>query len=198
MKTFNEFLQEKIINLGFTGSDEEQKNKYAEDIVTVISNAYKQIGGYKAITNPNEEKTAILSDLNRAWVKIIRRLDSVSKKSKITAVALYKPALETSDGKQINRKLIAVATNGELAGYNDLKMILIDDFKQQRAWAEVSGKAEAMLKKIGMPSLGVEQVKELLPDKEIVPIEHEPGYYQRAIAGTLHKKTAVGYAQKSS
>jgi hypothetical protein len=73
-------------------------------------------------------------------------------------------------------------------------MILSEDMKlkERGAWAEVSGKALGKYLNMGAIILPNDIASQLLPGKEIEPLE-DGYFYKRMIKGEMHVKMLVGY-----
>ena len=118
-------LFETILNL--SSHNFEKRMMYADQVWSMLQYAYADIGGFLSAANVTE-----LAETPGLW-KLVRR------KHHITAVIIYKASF--------GRKLIGAATDGTGEGKSDLMMILNDDKKLERSWAEVSGRMEGLLEK---------------------------------------------------
>jgi len=182
MITFKEYLAERVLNIGFKPEQEPAREKYRAQFHHILQTSYKGVdGGYGGHgTGTPEESAAIHHDISHSLIKATKRGDN------ITTVNLYKA--------QHGRKSIASGTDQSPAGKNDFLKNKTDDHKQKRAWAETSGKIEAIYKKIGYPHVPANRAKELT-GKEVVP--HPDGeHYDRHINGHLHTKIILGHPKK--
>lgn len=162
-----QIVNERYLNL-FTIED---KQKYAERVFELIQNAYAAIGGHVGI--PNVE--VLLQDTNM-W-KLVR------KNNVIILACLYK------DNQ--GRKFVAIGHDGSEEAKRAIKNILMDDIKQHRMWAEVSGAAARSFIKAGVPVIPNKHAQKLL-NKEILSYDGEYKY-SRLIGGKVHTKILIGY-----
>jgi len=170
MKLIN-LLLERYINLH---SDQEIK-KYIDDIWDILQRSYKDIGGFATASS----KEDLIS--KTGFAKLVRR------NGRIVAVSLYKD--------KHGRKAIAGGSDGTDQGIADLKKILYDDMKQQRAWAEASGAVEHLLTKYGGVPISNEYAEELL-GKQILSKDPDGYHYTREIGGKPYKKIIIGYLDR--
>ena len=181
-KTFiteQELISEKVLSIGLNPEHEQFREKHRQQIHDVIHNSYKNVeGGYGGQgSGSKKESDAIHSDITHSVIKATKRGD------KITAVNLYK--------KQHGRKSIASGTDGSEQGKHDWKKTKMEDHEQKRAWGEISGAAEKIQRKMGVPVIPNNKVGKLL-NKDINP--HEGGeHYDRKIGGEMHTKVAMGH-----
>ena len=174
-----ELLNERVLSIGINPDHEKFREKHRQQIHDVIQHSYKNIeGGYGGNgSGTKKESEAIHHDITHSVIKATRRGD------KITAVNLYK--------KQHGRKSIASGTDGSEQGKHDWKKTKLEDHEHKRAWGEVSGSAEHIQRKMGVPVIPNNKVGKLL-NKDITP--HEGGeHYDRKIGGEMHKKVAMGH-----
>jgi hypothetical protein len=179
MHSFKSFLAEKVLSIGLNPEHEKFREKHRQQIHDVIQHSYKNVeGGYGGNgSGTKKESDAIHHDITHSVIKATKRGD------KITAVNLYK--------KQHGRKSIASGTDGSEQGKNDWKKTKMEDHEQKRAWGEVSGAAEKIQRKMGVPVIHNNKVGKLL-NKDINP--HEGGeHYDRKIGGETHTKVAMGH-----
>lgn len=189
MQKFRTFLNEslileKVLSIGINDAHEPFREKHRHEIHQMIQKAYSHpdIGGYGgAESGSKEESDAIHHDITHSVIKATKRGD------KITAVNLYK--------KQHGRKSIASATDNSEQGKKDWIKTKMEDHEQKRAWGEVSGKAEHLQRKLGVPVIPSNKVGDLL-GKEIT--RHVGGeHYSRKIGGEEHTKVAMGHPKKT-
>jgi len=178
-----ELISEKVLSIGINPSHEEHREKHRQEIHDIIHKSYSDpridgYGGHKS--GSKEESDAIHHDITHSLIKAVKR------DGKITAVNLYK--------KQHGRKSIASGTNGTVQGKKDWKKTKIEDHEQKRAWGEVSGSAEHLQRKIGVPVIPSNRAGELL-NKGVTP--HKDGeHYDREIGGKVHTKVMMGHPKK--
>lgn len=162
-------LLERIKNLDH--NDRHQRDAYADQVWHMLQHAYKEIGGFLSAANAQElVETPGLR-------KLVVRSDHVS------AVIIYK----ASHG----RKLIGAATDGTSEGKNDLIQILKEDRDLKRSWAEVSGKMEALYRKMGAKPIPNTEAHKLT-GKRILSLDPDGVHYTRLIAGHPHVKALYG------
>ena len=149
----------------------DQRKPYLPLIWDMLQKAYANIGGFKSTDSPEG-----LLDETSLW-KLVR------KNNKIVAVSIY------SD--KLGRKTIGAATDGSEEGKAALKQIWIDDIKQNRSWAEVSGAAKHIKKKLGISAIPNKYAAEIL-QKPIISLNPDGYHYTRTIAGEHHEKLLVG------
>lgn len=177
-----ESLQERVISPGFNKDHEHHREKHRGEMHDMIHKAYKSLGGYAGQkSGSKEESKAIHHDITHSGIKAVKR------NGKLSAVALYK--------KQHGRKSIASATDGSEQGKKDFVKTKVEDHEHKRAWGEVSGKVEAIHKKIGTPDIPASKAKKLT-GKDVKP--HKDGvHYDRKIGDTMHTKKMVGHPKTS-
>lgn len=184
MKSFREFLLEKIINIGFGSSeDKELRQKHGPEIHKVIQSTYSKLeDGYGGKGRGTEEEhKAIHSDIHDPShaIKVYRR------DGKITHATIYKKT-------QYGRKIVAAGTDGTEQGKKDYYHSNKEDVKrpERHSYGEVSGAPEHVKRKLGARVVPNKEVEKIIGK----PVEkHEDGeYYSRKIGGQMHKKVMVG------
>lgn len=188
MLTFKSFLTERFVNL----FDENDKQKYKDEVFSLLQKAYAPMGGIKGSGFKNADDMA----KNIPMWKLVRKND------KIIAGVLYKD--------KEGRKRVASFTDGTPEGQKQLAEIMKNDL--DRAFMEVSERSFGFLRK----TLGDEtllkyaidptKAKELLKEKDEdwnfnVP-DDDPHimkapklkkyFYQRKIGGHFHTKIMLG------
>jgi hypothetical protein len=166
----NQIIVERVVN-AFSPDD---KQPYADRVWDMLQTAYKDIGGFGSAASVDE-----LVDTPGIWKLAIRGGD-------ITALNIYRDSL--------GRKSIASATDGSIQGKKDYMMLKSADVKLDRAWAEVSGKPEAILRKLGAGPLP-NKFAEILTGKKILDHNSDGYHYTRMIAGEPHEKIIYGVVQ---
>ena len=177
----SELLLERFVTVLPADSKEDQL-KYAKQVWPMIEDAYRYIGGLAGIKTLDAFiKEFVDNEKDDFLWKLVRR------GSEITAVKIYKL-------KNGHRKSVAMACINTPQGAFDLNMILSEDMKlkERGAWAEVSGKALGKYLNMGAIILPNDLAPELLPGKEIEPLE-DGYFYKRMIKGEMHVKMLVGY-----
>jgi hypothetical protein len=162
---------------------EGEREKHRDEIHHMLQKAYSHpdIGGYGGHeSGSKKESEAIHHDISHSVIKATKR------DGKITAVNLYK--------KKHGRKSIASATDNSEQGKKDWKKTKLEDHEQKRAWGEVSGKAEHLQKKMGIPVIPANKVGILL-GKDI-KIHDDGEHYSRDIGGKEHTKVVMGHPKK--
>jgi len=183
MISFKSFLLERILSIGLNDKHEGEREKHRVEIHHMLQKAYSHpdIGGYGGNeSGSKKESDAIHHDISHSVIKATKR------DGKITAVNLYK--------KQHGRKSIASATDNSEQGKKDWKKTKLEDHEQKRAWGEVSGKAEHLQKKMGIPVIPANKVGSLL-GKDI-KIHGDGEHYSRDIGGKEHTKVVMGHPKK--
>jgi hypothetical protein len=183
MVAINEILKENVLNerfisVGINPKDEKYREKYRDQLITMLQNSYKDINGYGGISDKDEELKSINNDISNSAIKMVER------NGVITATLIYK--------LNHGRKSIAVATNGTKEGKSDLMKIIDDDKKMQRSWGEFSGAIEHILRKKDFPLIKPERIKNLT-GKKIQLDPESPDHYHRDIGGYSHRKIGLGY-----
>lgn len=180
MLSFSQFLQEKVLSIGFNPKHEKFREQHRQQIHDIIQNSYKQVdGGYGGLgSGTKEESEQIHKDISNLNIKAVKRGD------KITAVNLYKD--------QFGRKSVATGHNGTEQGKSDWKQVASEDIKQKdrNVWGEVSGGSERAKKKLGAEEIPYEKVPELT-GKETKRVG-DTNRYVRMIGGEPHEKVAIG------
>ena len=165
------------------------KLKYVDEILPMVLKSYSYLGGFKGKAGEEDIKQELirLAHTNSVW-KMSRR------GGKIVSVAISE---RTPHG--LKRKLVAstgrnMRTAKETQGLTDLINFIKDDMRFQRTYAEVSGKMEKLMDKIGAHKIKVKDVEEFLPGKKITPIDEY--HYCRLIGGEWVTKMMVGFPSK--
>ena len=148
MQTFGRFLEERFVNLIH---DKTEKNKYADDLFSMLQASYAKIGGIKGsgFMSPKD-----MVDNIPFW-KLVR------KNGKIVAASFYK------DKK--GRKSVAACTDGTPEGKIGLATIKSQDF--ERAYSEVSEKMLTFLRN-NLPKEYF--MSKVIPFEEVEKISDEP------------------------
>tara|TARA_R110000868_G_scaffold124490_10_gene329165 strand:- start:20959 stop:21507 length:549 start_codon:yes stop_codon:yes gene_type:complete len=182
MISFMQYLQEKVINIGFDSKEHAAKREqHREDIHSLLRSSYASLGGYLGLgSGTDEESSAIHNDISSSMIKGIRR------EGKLVAVKLYKD--------KFGRKSIAVGTDGSQSGKKGFMDLVRDDIKQERSWGEFSGAVAHISKKSGSPEIPVDKMKKLL-GKDITPTTGNS--YTREIAGKPIEKTGFGFPKNT-
>lgn len=163
-----EILVERVVN-AFDAAD---KKKYATQVWDMLQVAYG--GDFRSAANKEE-----LIDDSGLWKLVFRA-------GKLTAVNVYKD----SHG----RKSIASATDKTTQGKRDYIMMKNDDVKFERAWGEVSGAPEAIMKKSGLKPVP-NKFAHALTGKEILSLNDDGFHYTRMIGGHPEEKIIYGAPQ---
>ena len=181
-----EFLIERVLNLHTL----DEKSKYIDAVWDLLQKSYKKIGGFKTATDKQE-----LLSFPGYW-KVVKRGDT------ITAVRIYRKSPKTT-----NYKTIAGATETEIdartgankatkQGMSDYTMLGRADIEMQRSWAEVSGPAEIIMKRMGATPVP-NKYAAFLTDKDITELNPDGYHYTRAIQGHPHEKVIYGVPKLS-
>lgn len=165
-----ELLQERYINL-FTNAE---KMQYGQEVWDLLQKAYADKGGFKSASDIE----GLVTD-SGMW-KLSRR------NGKINAVLIYKD----SHG----RKMIGLATDGTRRGIADYANTLATDMSMKRAWAEVSGKPEAYLIRLGAKPIPA-QYATILTGKEVLEYNPDGIHYTRMLGGEPHEKALYGFVK---
>ena len=179
-----EFLIERILNL----HTPEQKAKYADEVWDLLQKSYLRSGGFKSAVDKEE-----LITIPGYW-KIVKRGD------KITAANLYRKVPQTqtfkvyASGAETTPDSITNAPRSTLQGKRDYSMVKKADVTQKRAWAEVSGPAEAVAKKSGGKPIP-NKYTAYLTGKEILDLDSDGYHYTRLIQGEPHEKIMSGFVK---
>lgn len=160
-------LYERVINAFTT----DEKEKLSTEVWDLLQQAYSKIGGFGTAESPEE-----LIQNSGLW-------KAVKRNGKITAVNIYRD--------QNGRKSIASGTDGTPQGKKDYFMLKSDDIKHKRAWAEVSGAPEAILRRLGAKPIPA-KFAPLLTKKPILQYSTDGIHYTRLIAGHAHEKAMYG------
>lgn len=169
-------LVESYINV--LPKDKETKEKYIDEVWSLIENAYSKIGLIK-------DPKSIMSD-NVFW-KMQKR------DGRIVAVGTYKM------NPVYGRKLILIGQDGSRIGKNEANKILYDSMlsrKEQMGWAECSGAVERKMQEWGAIPIPIEVAKKLLNTVKRGGVEIQDagdGYhYTRMIEGKPYTKIIYG------
>lgn len=180
MKTFVQFLNERVLSPGLNPKHNKYIEIYRKQIHDIIQSSYSKIGGYGGLApGSKEESDAIHADIgnpNHA-MKLTKRGDN------ITSVIIYK--------HYKGRKDIVLATNGTPVGKRDLLKTMEEDNKFKRAWGEASGAVARLKEKMGYPKVPSSKAKELTGKPDIEPTDEDS--YTRFIGGLRRRKTIYGY-----
>lgn len=161
-------LFEHFVNL----FDEDSKKKYADQVWEILQQSYSKVGGFHSAASVEEliAKTGM-------WKLTVRN-------GHVYAVSLYKDHL--------GRKSIASGTDGSDIGKSDYNRIKREDLSLQRAWAEVSGAPEALLKRAKAQPIP-NTFAASLTGKEILELNPDGYHYTRLISGHPHEKIIYGF-----
>jgi hypothetical protein len=176
-------LGEKVLSPGFNPEHNKYREHHRGEIHNMLRKTYSDIGGYGGLGSGSKaESDSIHHDITHTNIKMTKR------DGKLTTVNLYRD--------QHGRKSVASGTDGTNQGKRDFLKNKKEDLAQKRAWGEVSGKPEHLMRKLGAPVIDPKHVHGLT-GKTITP--HPDGeHYTRDIGGHLHTKIAFGYPKKSS
>ena len=181
MKTYKEFLEEKVLSIGLNDDHEKYREKHRAEIHQMLHHSYKEIGGYGGSkSGSKEESDKIHDDISHSIIKATKR------KGKISSVALY--------AKKHGRKAIGAATDGSNQGKMDYKKNKLEDHEQKRAWGEVSGAPEHIARKLGVPVVPNHRA-EKLTGKKVTP-DSDGEHYTRKIGDHEHRKVIVGHPKE--
>lgn len=182
VKTFLEYLQEKVLSIGLNPKHAEHRQKYRDQIHDVLHKSYQKIGGYSDQgSGTDAERKAIHADIDddNNVIKATRRGD------KITHATIYK--------KKSGRKLIATGTDGSEQGKKDFYKNAGEDHTHKRSWAEVSGGPEKAMRKIGVPEIPSGKMGKLT-GKKVKEVGNNR--YTREIGGKEHEKIGMGHPKE--
>lgn len=170
-----------------------KKSEYAEEVFSLLTEAYKPIGGLHGSGFSSPEDMVA----NIPFWKLVRKND------KIVAVSLYKD--------KGGRKGVAIATDGTEVGREALKAMKREDFS--RAYGEVSGPSLGFIvKHLGMPfvksfAIDPKKAQEISSDTLYPPVGNEQElkkfpqlnefFYIRKIGQHDHIKIMLGTPGKS-
>lgn len=171
-----EFLIERIINL----HTDDQKKKYVDQVWDILQQSYAKIGGFKSASSPQE-----LIEIPGYW-KIVKR------DGDITAVNLYREVPHTSTFKVYASGAVTDGNTATDQGRSDYMMMKKDDVKQERSWAEVSGSAEKIAKRLNSTPIP-NKFAAYLTGKEILKLNPDGYHYTRLIMGEPHEKIIYGF-----
>lgn len=166
-----EIINEHVVN----AFDPTQKLKYADEVWDILQKSYANVEGGFGTASSIEE----LIEKSSLW-------KLVTRDGRVTAVAIYRD--------QLGRKSIASGTDGSRQGKADYMMIKNADVKLRRAWAEVSGAPEALMKRTGLKALP-SKFAPVLTGKEILEYNDDGYHYTRLIGGQPHEKVIYGAVQ---
>jgi hypothetical protein len=174
MFSFKTYLNEHYLSIGLNPDHEKYREQHRQEIHDILHNSYKSVeGGYGGHGSGTEEESkAIHDDISNNMIKAVKR------HGKITAVGLFR--------KQHGRKAIAIGSDGSDQGKKDVIMTAKEGHKQKRDWAEVSGKPEHLMKKVGWPTVPNTEA-ERLTGKKILSKDEDGTHYTRNLGGTPHK-----------
>jgi hypothetical protein len=171
-------LMEHVLSIGFNPEQEPLREKYRQQLIDILHNSYKEIGGYGGFTSGSPEEYAdINNDISTLNMKAMRR------KCKITAVILYKD--------RYGRKAVGIGTDGTRQGKVDYGRMTREDHAQQRSWAEVSGAPEIIQKKMGSPVVPNTHAAKLTGKN--VELDPNGTHYSRKIGTDSHQKVIMGH-----
>lgn len=201
MISFQEFLIERYLNL----FKKEEKAKYAEQVYTMLQNAYKKIGGVKGngFNSPED------------MIKNIPFWKIVKKNNKIVCGSLYKD--------KNGRKYVASFTDGTEQGKEELLILIMNELgisknkkvfkKEGRSYFEISGPLLNFLQSnmdkdiLHSFAVNIDAVKNILEDP-IKKIENDDPevikhpelanyFYQRKLGNHWHTKIMFGTPYKT-
>lgn len=183
MLSFNDFLNEHILSIGYNKAHEALREKHRQEIHDMIRKSYASENGYGGHAAGSDDESKEIHDaISKSNIKAVRR------DGKITAVNLYKD--------QHGRKSIASAQDGTPQGKKDWYKIKHEDHTQKRAWGEVSHKVLHIQNKMGVPKIPSSRAKELL-GKDVTPTPGDEHEYSRKIGKEVYQKTMMGHPKTS-
>lgn len=183
MDNFNQYIAEHVLSIGINPRHAHHREKHRAEIHDMLRNSYKEIGGYSGISSGSKkESDAIHDDITHSLIKAVKR------NGKITAAMLYKD--------KHGRKGVATGTDGTSQGKKDFKKVAGEDQDHKRAWSEVSGAPEHLMRKSGMPIVHNKHAKALL-DKDVT-LDPNGEHYTRRIGDHDHRKVIVGYPKSQN
>lgn len=163
-----ELLIERVLNI----HDSKGKRIVADTVWDMLQQSYANVpGGFRTADTIDE-----LINKSSLWKVVTRG-------GKITAVTIYKD--------QFGRKSIASCTDGTPQGKKDYAMIRSDDHTLQRAWAEVSGAPEHIMRKNGATPI-LAKFAHILTKRKILSYNEDGFHYTRLIGGEPHEKIIYG------
>ena len=163
-----QLLTEHVVNLHDTIS----KDKYGEEVWDMLQRSYAAIGGFKTASSLEE-----LIEKSGMWKLVLR--DGI-----VSAVKIYRD--------QFGKKSIASGSDGTRQGKLDIFMMMKDDIKFSRSWAEVSGPVEKLMVKFGAIPIPA-KFAEYLSKKKVLSIAPDGYHYARLIEGEPHIKIIYGF-----
>lgn len=179
MKSFNEFITERVLSIGLNPSHEKFREVHRQQIHDILHKSYAPIGGYSGLkSGSKEESDAIHSDISNLMIK------ATVRGGKVSSVSLYKD--------RFGRKGVGGGTDGTPQGKSDYMKSNKEDHEQKRSWAEVSGAPEHINRKIGMPTVPATHAAKLTGKSDIT-IEPGNTHYSRKIGDAVHRKTIMGH-----
>lgn len=181
MKTFKQYLEEKVLNIGLNPKHEKFRDSHEREIHDVIQSSYSKVeGGYGGLgSGSKEESDAILTDIRNKdhAIKAVRR------EGKINSAIIYK--------KKHGRKVIALGHDGTIGGKRDITKTVGDDLRPERnVWGELSDAAEKFYRKMGYPVQSPKKAKKLTGKSDVEVQDKER--YTRSIGGHRHSKVIMG------
>jgi hypothetical protein len=164
-------ILERYINL----SKKEDIEPYLKDIWDIMQFSYKEIGGFKTASTPQE----LLDKIN--FAKLVR------KNGKIVAATLYKD--------KYGRKAIGGGYDGSNIGKESLINIFREDATMKRSWGEFSGAPAHLMIRYGGIPVPNDMAEEIL-GVPILSKDPDGYYYEREINGEVFRKIIIGNIQK--
>lgn len=154
--------------------DQDAKSKYADQVWEIMQKSYASQGGFHSAEDVQDliQKTGM-------WKLCVRN-------GHVYCAMLYKD--------QNGRKSIASGTDGSSLGKRDYFKMKEEDIKFQRAWAEVSGPVEKIMKRSGAEPIP-NKFASVLTGKEISELNPDGYHYTREISGHQHEKIIYGFAK---
>lgn len=152
-----------------------EKRKYLDEVITMLSESYS--GTSEGFLYREAEK--LLYNDEKYW-----KLLFTPKSARPKAIIIMK---DTPFGRK-------VCLSGSLQT-REAKRLLIEEFhrdiKEGGIWAEVSDGIERWLERCKLPKIDFSMATQLLPNKELTPLED--GYhYKREIQGKIKTKVIYG------
>jgi len=187
MKTFQNFILEKIINV----FSSEEKQPFLEEVWTLIQKSYAPIGGTKGFGFDSKE----------SFIKLIPFWKLLRKNGKVVAAVVYRD--------RGGRKLVAVASDGSPEGRQGIIQIFKEELSTKRSFFEISGPLlKFLFNNLGEfflkdNAISFNEVSEILRSDTIFEVEKDSPelkmfpslskfFYQREIGGHLHTKILLG------
>lgn len=170
-------IQENLPKGQWVGLDDEDLEKYKDEIFKMIDFAYKYVGGHATVKSPE--------DINMKNIEIWRGIN-LDDDPEPDAISMEKD-------KPAGRKFVGGATDGSSEAKREYLQSRIRWLRRSGYFVEASHKIADILAKAGVPIVkDPQRIKVVLGKSDVKMVDPENGFYERSIGGRKFVKRLFG------